>query len=284
MNFINKFTCSPSQLERMIAKLRSCNTPPIIDYVRENSQSDSSGRQYDNFMEIKNKIISHPGNHFAIKLSALGVATSEDKCATQLEVLLQCARQLNSTVLIDAENHAIQERINAITDYYMENFNKSKVTVYKTYQMYKKGANDLLLKDLQLAQNQNFALGVKLVRGAYMRQDRMLDVLCEYEQETHKQYDQAIQDFVSYHKKRDKMICATHNARSIYLTRHYINQYNLKNIEFAQLLGMCDWISHDLQSHGYKTYKYLPYGHFYESVPYLLRRLYENYPLIQYIQ
>ena len=30
----------------------------------------------------------------------------------------------------------------------------------------------------------------------------------------------------------------------------------------------------------YVFYTYLPYGDFKESIPYLIRRLYENYPLI----
>ena len=62
-----------------------------------------------------------------------------------------------------------------------------------------------------------------------------------------------------------------------------IDHHDLKNIEFAQLLGMCDYMTKDLQSRGYKTYKYLPYGEFRESVPYLLRRVYENYPMIRYL-
>ena len=283
MNFVNKFTCSPSQLGSMISKLHSRNTPPIIDHVCEHLHQDSS-RQYENFTEINNKLMAYPGNHFAVKLSALGVTTSEDKCASQLEVLLRHAAEGGSVLHVDAENHALQERIERITDYYMEEFNKDHVVMYKTYQMYKKGATETLRRDLQAAYARNFALGVKLVRGAYMHQDRNLGVLCDSEQETHKQYDQGILEFVSYQKKRDKMICATHNIRSLYLGRHYINKYNLKNIEFAQLLGMGDWITSDLQRSGYKTYKYLPYGELYESIPYLLRRLYENYPLIRYIQ
>ena len=79
------------------------------------------------------------------------------------------------------------------------------------------------------------------------------------------------------------MLCATHNFRSIYLARHYINKHELTNIEFAQLLGMADVMTNDLQENGFKVYKYLPYGSFHQSIPYLLRRLYENYPLVRHL-
>ena len=274
MNFINKFTCTPPQLGRMITKLRAQNTPPIIDYVRESSN-------YDNFNEIKDKICTYPCNTFAIKLSTLGVDVSENKCASQLESLIHYATQMDSTIMIDAEQHDIQDRIEALTDYYMQVSNTEKVVVYKTYQMYKKGANERLMEDL--SGKRDYKLGVKLVRGAYVYQDKRLGVLCKNEQETHQQYDQGILDFVSHGTFEDKLLCATHNARSVYLARYSIDHHDLKNIEFAQLLGMCDYMTKDLQSRGYKTYKYLPYGEFRESVPYLLRRVYENYPMIRYL-
>ena len=45
-------------------------------------------------------------------------------------------------------------------------------------------------------------------------------------------------------------------------------------------MGMSDNYSEQLEKDGYIVYKYLPYGNFIETLPYLLRRLYENYPLL----
>ena len=53
--------------------------------------------------------------------------------------------------------------------------------------------------------------------------------------------------------------------------------------EFAQLMGMSNNLSRSLAAQGFKTYKYLPYGNLKESIPYLLRRLHENYPMIMNI-
>ena len=274
MNYIQKYTCNPRQLGGMIMKLHSHKTPPIIDYVRETNDKK-------NYEEIKHKIITYPCNHFAIKLSALGVDVCEDTCAKQLESLIHLATQVESKVLIDAEQHDLQEKIDAFADYSMEKFNQHEVVVYKTYQMYKKEANEKLMEDLTAPRS--YFMGIKLVRGAYLKQDQPLGVLCNTENETHHQYDQGIKDFVKHHMIGDELLCATHNPRSVYLAKHLIRQHQLQNISFAQLLGMSDYMTQDLQAHGYKAYKYLPYGEFRESIPYLLRRLYENYPMTQYM-
>ena len=44
----------------------------------------------------------------------------------------------------------------------------------------------------------------------------------------------------------------------------------LDNIEFAHLMGMSDRLSNKLAKN-YVTYKYLPYGHFKDTLPYLIR-------------
>ena len=59
----------------------------------------------------------------------------------------------------------------------------------------------------------------------------------------------------------------------------HIKQKQLENIEFAQLMGMSDKLSEKL-SKKHTVYKYIPYGDFYDTLPYLIRRLYENYPMI----
>lgn len=274
MNVINRFTCSHGQLEKSILRLKSRRMPPIIDYIKESYH-------VDNAMEIKEKMYLYPNNHFALKLSALGIREKEEKCMAQVEKIIECALENECTVLIDAEEHAIQGHIDGITDHMMEAYNGMNPCVYKTYQMYKKDAPEKLRDDLCKARN--YSLGVKLVRGAYLKKDKSMGVLCNNEEMTHAQYNQAIADFAYQHKKKDKLLCATHNVRSIHIARHYMKESKLCNVEFAQLMGMSDALSEYLQRSGYKVYKYLPYGRLYESVPYLTRRLYENIHMLKYI-
>ena len=49
---------------------------------------------------------------------------------------------------------------------------------------------------------------------------------------------------------------------------------------FGQLLGMADHLTYTLGAHGYKAYKYVPYGEVDEVMPYLLRRAQENSSLL----
>ena len=71
--------------------------------------------------------------------------------------------------------------------------------------------------------------------------------------------------------------------RSTFVAKHYIREHKVNNIAFAQLLGMGDALTDDLEKAGHNVYKYLPYGQLHESIPYLVRRLYENYPMIQHV-
>ena len=51
-------------------------------------------------------------------------------------------------------------------------------------------------------------------------------------------------------------------------------------VSFGQLLGMADHLTFTLGAHGYRAYKYVPYGSLYEVMPYLLRRAHENGDLL----
>lgn len=274
MNIINKYTCNSNNLEHFVLKLKAKRTPPIIDYIREYYHPNNSE-------EIKKQIRLFPKNHFAIKLSSLGIRQNEDLCYKHVDSIIRCALENNCKILIDAEQHEIQENIDVISSEFMKKYNCLNVNVYKTYQMYKKNALDKLMFDLK--NKRDYKIGVKLVRGAYLLEDKNKNVLCNNEIETHKQYNDAIKLFIDNNNLNDILLCATHNIKSIHLARYYMNEKNINNVEFSQLLGMSDTMTTYLQKSGYKVYKYLPYGSFHESIPYLLRRLYENKNMIKYL-
>ncbi|MFX8289626.1 proline dehydrogenase family protein, partial [Acinetobacter baumannii] len=74
----------------------------------------------------------------------------------------------NVGVLIDAEESWIQDPIDRLTTEMMAVFNKEKAVVYNTIQLYRHDRLEFLKMSHRIAQQENFVLGAKLVRGAYM--------------------------------------------------------------------------------------------------------------------
>ena len=75
-------------------------------------------------------------------------------------------------VFIDAEETWIQDPIDVITILMMEQFNKGKVVVYNTLQLYRHDRLQFLKDSYEAALQRNFILGAKVVRGAYMEKER----------------------------------------------------------------------------------------------------------------
>ncbi len=268
---INKFTCTPSQLNLMIKLINKKNINVILDYANENFEN-----HLKTYKQIKNLIEKYPKNHISLKLSSFNVQNNKEKAEEYAFNLIDLAKKNNSKILIDAENYLIQDKINTITNNALEYFNKEEVIVYKTYQMYRKDSLDILKNDI--LKSKNYFIGCKLVRGAYYNQDYKYNILYDKIELTHKNYNNAILFLSNNKKKKDIIMCATHNEDSINLAKKLSDKFDLE-IEFAQLLGMSDGISEEL-SKNYRVFKYLPYGNFNDTLPYLIRRLYENYPML----
>lgn len=238
----------------------------IYDYARE---GDPKYHQIIHKNNIHSMISTYNSTH-AIKLSGLISNNLED----YIDEYYKIAISKNHTILIDAEDYNIQPTIEKYSNYTMNKYNKKKIVFYKTYQMYRKDSLANLTKDLEMFQNK---LAIKLVRGAYLNSDKKYGILFDNIMDTHKSYNQAIDILVN---TNNNIIFATHNNDSCY---RVMEKNNNSNISFAQLLGMNDKLSFMLKKNNYKVSKYVPYGKFNETVPYLVRRLYENYSIMKYL-
>lgn len=236
---------------------------PIIDYLGEFGYY---------FNENKKCLNSFKNKKIALKMTSLGLP-DEQLTYDNLKILGNIAIQNNHTILLDAENYDNKNKIDTITETIVKEFNtKNKIIFYKTQQMYYKNS---FLELKNYCQNNPYS-GIKLVRGAYYKEDYKTNKLNDNIEETHYQYNKAIELLNDYNPKNT--IIASHNNYSCYLASQLSNEF-----EFAQLLGMNDKLSNKLLQEGLSVYKYTPYGPYSLAVPYLIRRLYENFDAIKYL-
>ncbi|MEE9349683.1 MAG: proline dehydrogenase family protein [Flavobacteriaceae bacterium] len=198
-----------------------------------------------------------------------------------------CKKAFDNDVplLIDAEESWMQIAADDLIERMMQKYNTNKVIVYSTLQMYRWDRMTYLKELHKRAKAQNFHIGMKLVRGAYMEKERdrakdkgYKSPICETKQITDDNYDEA----VIYMMSHDKMaiFAGTHNENSslklIELAKKHNIQKDDMRLWFGQLYGMSDHISYNLSDNGYNVAKYLPFGPVRDVMPYLIRRAEEN--------
>jgi proline dehydrogenase len=189
-------------------------------------------------------------------------------------------------ILIDAEETWIQDPIDRMAIELMGVYNKEKVIVYNTYQLYRSDRLRFLELSHKIAAEGHFILGAKLVRGAYMEKERARAEAMGYpspiqtdKSTTDADFDAAVV-FCLDHLDQIGLILASHNEVSNLKCVQMMQDKGLPNnhphIHFSQLYGMSDHITFNMALEGYKVSKYLPFGPLHDVVPYLMRRAQEN--------
>jgi proline dehydrogenase len=168
----------------------------------------------------------------------------------------------------------------------MASFNKEKVTVYNTVQLYRHDRLSFLKDMLEAAILKEFVLGVKLVRGAYMEKERARAQEKEYlspiqpdKEATDRDYNAGV-SFCIENIEHIASILASHNDYSNLLATELMKEKGLSfahpHLHFSQLYGMSDHITFNLAKAGFSVSKYLPFGPIEDVIPYLMRRAEEN--------
>lgn len=196
------------------------------------------------------------------------------------------ASEKNIGVLVDAEESWIQDPVDRLTMEMMEEFNKEKVIVYNTIQLYRHDRLDFLKLSHRIARDKNFLLGVKLVRGAYMEKERTRAAQKGYPSPIQPNKEASDRDYnaaVAYCIENIDTIAtivASHNEQSNLLAVELMDKKGLphkhKHLHFSQLYGMSDNITFNLAKAGCSVSKYLPFGPIKDVIPYLMRRAQEN--------
>ncbi|SDW25834.1 L-proline dehydrogenase [Hydrobacter penzbergensis] len=209
-----------------------------------------------------------------------------DRVRERMYAICGVAAEKNIGVLVDAEESWIQDPIDRLTMEMMEIFNKDKVIVYNTLQLYRHDRLHFLTISQQIAKEKGFKLGMKLVRGAYMEKERARAAEKGYpspiqpdKDSTDRDYNLALKYCIE-HLEEIAIIVATHNEASCLYVVELLNEKGISHqhphVHFSQLYGMSDNITFNLAKDGLRVSKYLPFGPIRDVIPYLMRRAQEN--------
>lgn len=305
--FFNHFCGGESirECDKTIEKLGKNGIKTILDYAAEGKENETA------FEHTAAEIIktieygaTHPMIPFAV-FKPSGIARSEllkkvtagsvltvkevdeyNRVLDRVDRICRVALKAHVPVMIDAEESWVQEAVDRFTEKMMQKYNKHKVIVYHTLQMYRHDRLDYLKKLDKDAKTHEYYLGFKLVRGAYMGKERKRATVMGYpspiypdKTATDKAYNTAVEYCID-NLERIAVCAGTHNELSsefmaeLLVARGY--QKNHLHAWFAQLLGMSDHISYTLALSGYNVVKYVPYGQIKTVIPYLIRRAEEN--------
>jgi len=293
------------ECDQTIKKLASGGVGTILDYSVEGEDEEQV------FDETRDEIIrtivratgddSVPITVFKVtgvgrfglleKLDAKETLTAEEtqewqKVQARVKAICEKAFNADVPVMIDAEESWIQETIDMLALDMMRAYNKQKIIVYNTYQLYRHDKLASLKADFAIADAEGFILGAKLVRGAYMEKERKRAIEKMYSSpiqpdkaSTDRDYDDALR-FCVDHIEKLAIVAGTHNEDSCKLLATLLDDkkvpHNHPHVYCSQLLGMSDNLSFNLANAGYNVAKYVPYGPVRAVLPYLFRRAQEN--------
>ncbi|XP_065173131.1 proline dehydrogenase 1, mitochondrial isoform X2 [Atheta coriaria] len=222
----------------------------------------------------------------------------------RMNTLVKAAQEMDVRIMVDAEQTYFQPAISRLTLEFMRKYNKEKAIVFNTYQCYLSEAFNEVTTDLEQAKRQNFYFGCKLVRGAYLEQERARAAALGYPDPTNPNFDATSE---MYHRtlteclrrikdlkvkgedqRKIGIMVASHNEDTVRFAIEKMKEIGIepedKVICFGQLLAMCDYITFPLGQSGYSAYKYIPYGPVNEVLPYLSRRAHENKGVLKKIK
>lgn len=291
--------------ERTIDVLGKYNVGTILDYSVEGEKSEAGFdatceellRTFDEAKKSPHvpfcvfKVTGLADSDLLTKIQAKEILMEAEKQAFEkvkdrVNRICQKAFEFQIPVLIDAEETWLQDPIDDLARAMMYRYNQKSAIVYNTYQMYRTSSLTNLKAIHADALANNYYLGVKIVRGAYMEKERERaekmgypDPIQPDKEATDRDFNKAL-EFCLENVSRISLVCGSHNEYSnLYLTqllkRHGL-PHNDKHVWFSQLLGMSDNISFNLANAGYNVVKYVPFGPVRSVMPYLFRRASEN--------
>ncbi|MFV0531026.1 MAG: proline dehydrogenase family protein [Flavobacteriales bacterium] len=290
---------------KLIKTLNDYNVKSILDYSVEGKDNESDfDRTFQEVLENIDLTKKTEGIPFVVfkptgfgslnlyeKIQNKETLSDKDQAAwervkSRYYEVCKKAHQLHVRIMVDAEDSWGQTAIDDLVEDLMREFNKEYCIVSNTLQMYRHDRLDYLQEIYERAQKENYILGFKVVRGAYMEKERERAKEKGYpspinstKEATDQLYDAAL-EFILNRIDRILLFAGTHNEKSSEIVLSTIENKGLStnhdHIWLGQLYGMSDNISFNAAKEGFNVTKYLPYGPVQDVMPYLIRRAEEN--------
>ncbi|CAG8364834.1 unnamed protein product [Penicillium salamii] len=265
--------------------------------------------------------MAQPGDFVALKFTGMGIdalhllqsqTMPTEFMDTSIQKICDLAISRGVRLLVDAEERAVQPGIEAWIMKYQKYCNSQtpgRAVFYGTYQAYLRSTPATLARHLETARAEGYTLGVKMVRGAYMKTDPR-EIFWAKKEDTDKCYDEVVAALLT--RKYNSMlqaptkentglppvnvIIATHNRESVRKAHALRMEQATRNedlgvdVSYAQLQGMADEVSCELLQ-GFENaedsvgaspidapnvFKLLTWGSVKECMGFLLRRAVEN--------
>ncbi|KAK6840695.1 FAD-linked oxidoreductase-like protein [Apiospora arundinis] len=266
--------------------------------------------------------LASPGDFVALKFSGAGRQAlyalknrlpPPKELRAAIDAICDLAKERDVPLLFDAEQDAIQQGIDDWTMEYQRKYNADTphhALVYGTYQAYLKSTPATLARHLDIAGKENFTLGVKLVRGAYLGSDPR-EIIHDTKEDTDLCYDGVAEALIRREwnsvltptsEKSESfplvsLVLGSHNQTSVRRARAVRDAIpaheGTRELAIAQLQGMADEVSCELVAvkkgdlvrdggiEKTRAYKYIVWGSTGECMKYLLRRARENRDAVQ---
>jgi len=175
-----------------------------------------------------------------------------DQFTGRINQLGEVAVERNCKLYIDAEQTIIQGAIQSFGQQMTRRFNQGEnVTIMNGFQCYLKRMTSTLSMEVRASQVMNFNLGIKLIRGAYMNEERSLAAengiespVWEDIEDTHSCYNDSMEHIIRHMKHTDMLFVASHNTYTCDLAMQLLtSDLDLKEkdrVIFGQLKGFSD--------------------------------------------
>ena len=300
--------CSGENLQESYETVKKLNKKNVKSYLHYSVEGLENEKTYDNSLNEVVKSIEFAASKdildytvfkpTAVASSVILNKVTEEKELSSFEkglfirivdrfdIICKTAFENQIKILVDAEESWLQDAIDDIVLKMMIKYNTDSTIVYNTSQMYRHDRLKYLRELKKKSIENNFQIGIKLVRGAYIEKENKRakkynykSPICESKHATDTNFNEGA-NFILSNLDNFSLFCGSHNEKSIYnildIMKESKMQKNNPKIWFGQLYGMSDNISFNLAEEGYNVIKYLPFGPIKEVIPYLIRRAEEN--------